>query len=134
MNRYAKGANAERELIQQLYSLGFSVARMAGSGKTSLPSPDIIALNKYKKLAFECKAWNGNYLSIPAQQMRELISWGKKAEVEMFVAWKMPNHGWFFLKPEHFNSSEKHFSISKQKALKKAISLNVVLGSQSQLK
>ena len=134
MNRYAKGANAERELIQQLYSLGFSVVRTAGSGKTSLPSPDIIALNKYKKLCFECKAWKGKHLSIPLQQMLELVSWGKKAEVEMFVAWKIPDKGWLFLKPEHFNKSEKAFSISKEKALKKALSLNIVSGLQSTIR
>lgn len=132
MTRYQKGANAERELIQQLFSKGFSVARMAGSGKTSLPSPDIIALNKSKKLGFECKAWKGNYLSLPAQQMKELVFWGKNADVEMFVAWKIPNKGWLFLKPEFFNSSEKHYSISKEKAFKKAMPMNVVLGLQKQ--
>jgi len=57
MARYAKGASAERELTKILWAKGLAVARVAGSGKNSLPMPDIIAMGNEKKLAFECKAW-----------------------------------------------------------------------------
>src|SRR3990167_2246744 len=72
MAHYAKGANAERELIHLLYDRGFAVVRVAGSGKTSLPCPDIVALAPKVKLAFECKAWDKEHLNITTAQMDEL--------------------------------------------------------------
>ncbi|MEW6294697.1 MAG: Holliday junction resolvase Hjc [Candidatus Diapherotrites archaeon] len=134
MTYYAKGANAERELIHILFEKGFSVVRAAGSAATALPCPDIIALNKEKRLAFECKAWSSTHLSIPSEQMKELISWGERAGTETYVAWKIPNKGWLFLKPQAFNKTPKHFIISKKKAFTKSLELNVITGRQAVLK
>ena len=52
----------------------------------------------------------------------------------MMVAWKVPHNGWLFLKPEHFNESDKAFSISKETAFKKSTQLNVLIGKQNQLR
>ncbi len=134
MTRYAKGANAERELIHELFDRGFSVVRVAGSGKTALPAPDIIALSRNKKLAFECKAWGSNSVSIPLQQMRELVSWCERAGVEAFVAWKFPREGWFFLKPEHFTKTAHAYNCTKHNALKQKLDLNVITGRQATLR
>ncbi len=133
MAAYRKGANAERELIHKLFDLGFSVARIAGSGSTSLPSPDIIALTPEKRLAIECKFWNSEYLHIPVKEMEQLSQWAKRAGTEMFVAWKIPNKGWFFLGPDHFNKTDKNFIVSKKTAMKKGISLLVAIGKQKTL-
>ena len=133
MARYRKGANAERELIHKLYNLGFSVVRVAGSGATSLPSPDILALTPKKKLAIECKFWNSAYLHIHVDEMKQLVSWAERAGTEMYVAWKIPNRGWFFLLPEHFNKTDKNFIVSKKAAMKKGLSLLVVAGKQKTL-
>lgn len=134
MTRYSKGANAERELIHELYNRGFSVVRVAGSGKTALPAPDIIALSREKKLAFECKAWSSGSVSIPLDQMRELISWCERGGAEPFIAWKFPREGWFFLKPEHFDKTGCAFNCTKRTALRHKIDLNVIAGRQATLK
>ena len=134
MARYAKGANAERELIHKLYRSGFSIARVAGSGSSSLPCPDLIALTSNKRLAFECKAHDSNYLNIPVQQMEELISWAGNAGTEFFIAWKLPRKGWHFLGPKLFKKNKANYSISKEQAIKEAVSFNVMIGRQSTLK
>ncbi len=134
MTRYAKGANAERELIHELFNRGFSVVRVAGSGKTALPAPDIIALSQQKKLAFECKAWSSSSVAIPLEQMRELVQWCERAGVEPFVAWKFPREGWFFLKPGHFTKTEKAYNCTKRNALKQRLNLDVIAGRQATLK
>ncbi len=133
MGKYRKGAGAERELIHKLFSLGFSVARIAGSGSTSLPSPDIIALTPEKRLAIECKFWNSDYLHIPVDEMEQLAGWAGRAGTEMFVAWKIPNKGWFFLLPTHFNKNKKNFTVSKKNAMKFGIPLLVAIGKQKTL-
>lgn len=134
MARYKKGADAERELIHILYDKGFAVVRTAGSGKTSLPAPDLVALSKEKRLAFECKAWKGNYLNIPIRQIEELKKWGKMASAELYIAWKIPRKGWLFLPLKLLKKKNKNFTISRKRASQKGIELNVLLGIQKQLR
>jgi len=132
MSHYNKGANAERELIRMFWKEDFAVARTAGSGKNALPMPDLIALNKKRKIVIEAKAWRSNYLSIREEQMNELLKWKEVANAEVFVAWKYPNKGWFFIEPKHF-SKKKHYSLSLVKAKKIGLPFEVLIGKQSQL-
>jgi Holliday junction resolvase len=134
MARYRKGADSERELIKQCFERNYSVVRVAGSGKTSLPAPDVIALKKGKILAFECKAWDSNYLTLGKNQMSELVSWSERAGADMFIAWKIPKKGWIFLKPSDFKETSKNFIITRKKAFARGQKLSVVLGEQARLK
>lgn len=134
MARYSKGANAERELIRELWNKGFAVTRTAGSGSTPLPAPDLVALGKEKKLAFECKAWKSSYLSLDIAQMEEQLEWCERADAELYIAWKIPHEGWLFLHPKHFNKTPKFYYISRKNANKNAVKLEVILGQQATLK
>ena len=134
MTRYAKGADAERELIHLLFDKGFSVVRVAGSGKTALPAPDLIALHKGRILAFECKAWASGSIHIPVSQMQELLSWCDRAGAEIFLAWKYPHKGWFFLKPGDFSQTDKNNSITLRHAQARAIHLDVLTGHMARLR
>jgi len=133
MSKYRKGSDAERELQQTLWNMGMAVIRVAGSGASLLPAPDLIAMSKKKKLAFECKAWDSAYLTIPKKQMLELKEWSGKAGADFFIAWKIPYRGWLFLPEKAFTKTEKAYTISKSKAKKKSLNLNVITGSQSML-
>jgi Holliday junction resolvase len=128
MAQYSKGANAERELVHTLFDAGFSVVRVAGSGKTSLPAPDIIALRKGRVIAFECKAWNAKNLAIPIEQMQEFRQWCNRAGAEAVIGWKVPHKGWFFLKPEQLHNSGKYFLISLKDAMQRGKSLQELIG------
>jgi Holliday junction resolvase len=127
---YNKGANAERELIHTLSDKGFAVLRVAGSGVSPLPSPDVVALKNGRILAIECKAWKGAHLAIPIVTMNDEVNWAKTAGAEFFVAWKIPREGWLFFKFEHFHNAGKNFMISLEEAKKASISLEVLIGSQ----
>ncbi|MFH1240623.1 MAG: Holliday junction resolvase Hjc [Candidatus Diapherotrites archaeon] len=133
MAQYRKGANAERELIHKLYDMGFSVVRIAGSGGTSLPSCDILALSPEKKLAIECKAWANENLSIKDAQMQELEEWSKKAGIEFLIAWKVPHKGWYFLPKELFKKTGKAYSLSLKKAMKYGMDITIATGKQKTL-
>lgn len=110
------------------------MVRVAGSGKNALPMPDIVALSKAKKLAFECKAWGASYLNLSVGQMEEQIGWAKRAGAEFFVVWKVPRKGFLFLDPNDFVKAGKNYVISLKKAQGCALDLGVVLGEQSRLK
>ncbi|MCR4335167.1 MAG: Holliday junction resolvase Hjc [archaeon] len=133
MAHYNKGANAERELIRMFWKEGFAVARTAGSGKNALPMPDLIVLSKTRKIVIEAKAWRSDYLNINFEQMEELLKWKELSNAEVFVAWKYPNKGWFFIDPKHFNKA-KHYSISFSKVQKVGVVFDVFIGKQSLLK
>ena len=48
MKSYTKGAKFERELVWEFWNSGWVAIRAAGSGRISLPVPDIIALKNEK--------------------------------------------------------------------------------------
>lgn len=129
MAHYNKGANAERELIHTLHKMGFAVLRVAGSGVSPLPSPDVVALKGGRILAFECKAWRGGHLAIPVVAMADEINWALTAGAEFFVAWKIPRGGWLFVKAEHFHNAGKNFMISLAEAKSSSVSLEALAGS-----
>ncbi len=133
MAHYNKGANAERELLQLFWAKGFAVARTAGSGKNALPMPDLIVMGKGRSIVIEAKAWRNNNLTILDYQMQELLKWQELAGAEVYVAWRYPNKGWVFLKPEHFHKN-KHYAISFRQAQNVGSTLEVLLGEQIQLK
>lgn len=122
MQRYSKGARAERELLDILSKKGFVVIRAAGSGVNSI-SPDIVAIKDSKVYAFECKFWNKSNLNLEKDKIRYLKEIQKHG-IKSFIAWKIPRIGWFLIKPKELSEKSKCFSISKTKVLEINRSLN----------
>lgn len=56
MTKYEKGAKFERALVRDFWKHGWSAMRSAGSGNTSLPSPDVVAAKDGKIILVECKS------------------------------------------------------------------------------
>jgi len=133
MAHYRKGAAAERELLQRFFEKGYAVARVAGSGVSPYPCPDIVAYSPANRFALECKALKSKYLNIPLGRMHELLAWSKKAESEAVIAWKVPRKGWLFLSKNHFRQNRKHYSVSLESAMKKARDFQTLIGEQTQL-
>ncbi len=116
MPYHSKGANAERELMHLFFQAGFSVVRIAGSGTSPLPAPDVIALKAGRIIAVECKARKAKNLAIALVQIGELLDWAKKAGSEAWVGWKIPRKGWLFFKPAQMNKTGKFFTLSLKQA------------------
>lgn len=116
MNRYTKGARGERELLNRLSEMGYSVIRSAGSGVNSI-SPDILALKANSGFAFECKAWDRGSVSIEPEKFEELRKWEKNAGMQTYIAWRMNSVGWYFVKLDEMNRNGKSYSVTKRKAL-----------------
>jgi Holliday junction resolvase len=116
MHTYVKGARSERELLNRFYSLGYSVMRSAGSGVNSL-GPDILAIKDGVCLAFECKAWERNRLSIDMEGFEKIRKWKENTKFPTYVAWRMNNRGWYFIELEEMKKGEKDYSITKKKTL-----------------
>ncbi len=116
MHRYVKGARSERELINFFYKLNYSVIRSAGSGVNSL-SPDIIVIKNKQGFAFECKAWDRTSLSIDKDRYQSLVDWETNTGMSTFLAWRMNIKGWYFIKLDEMNETNKHYTVTMTKAL-----------------
>jgi Holliday junction resolvase len=115
IQRYSKGARGERELLNTLYKMGYSVVRAAGSGVNSI-SPDIIAVKSGKGMVFECKAWDRGSLSIDHEKFESLRLWRDNAMMETFLAWRMNGEGWYFLKLDELKKNEKSYTVTMKDA------------------
>lgn len=130
MRRYNKGARSERELLNKLYELGYSVVRAAGSGVNAL-GPDIIAIKKGICFAFECKAWDRGSLSIEPDQFEKLVEWERNSAAFTFVAWKVKNKGWYFIKLNEFTKAERNYNVTMKKAFEINRSMDYVINFSS---
>ena len=99
-----KGTRFERELSNKLIEKGYLVVRAAGSGVMQT-APDLLAFRSYEHIAFECKAWDSERLSLRQEQYNLLKDWIEKAGLTVYVAWKVPQEGWFFIKLYELNEN-----------------------------
>lgn len=116
IQRYSKGARGERELLNELYSRGYSVVRAAGSGVNSI-SPDIIAVKAGRGIVFECKAWDRGSLSIDHDKFESLRQWRDSAGLETFIAWRMNGQGWFFVRLEEMTRNRNSCTVTRKNAV-----------------
>jgi len=117
LKRYSKGARAERELLNYLSSVGYSVMRSAGSGVNSI-SPDIIAIKNKKGIIFESKAWDSTSISIDHEKFNTLKTWENNTGMDTYMAWRMNGEGWFFIKLDEMTKTEKNYTVTKKDAFK----------------
>ncbi len=115
IQRYSKGARGERELLNELYGRGYSVARAAGSGVNAI-SPDIIAVRGGKGIVFECKAWDRGSLSIDHEKFESLRLWRDNALMDTYMAWRMSGEGWYFIKLDEMTKNERSYTVTKKTA------------------
>jgi holliday junction resolvase Hjr len=121
MKNKSKGSNAERELLFKLYDRGFAVVRVAGSGCSTLPTPDIIAVKNKLTIAIECKTKKGEYLNIKESQIQELITWENMAKCKSYVAWRVSKDCWYFIDIYSLNKTNKAHSIKKKEIIEKGL-------------
>ena len=92
-----KGTAAERELLRMFWDNGWAALRTPGSGSARFPSPDIIAGNRVRRLAIECKTTKEVKKYIPKKEIAALLEFSGRFGAEPWVGVKLENRTWFFL-------------------------------------
>ncbi|HLC65976.1 MAG TPA: Holliday junction resolvase Hjc [Candidatus Nanoarchaeia archaeon] len=122
MSRKSKGINAEREIIHKFWGTGnWCALRVAGSGSMKYPSPDILASNKLRRLAIECKTCGDEKKYIPEEDIQQLKDFIAFFGGEPWLAIKFDRMDWYFLSLEDLEKSEKSYVISKELAKNKGL-------------
>ena len=107
-----KGSNAERELIHLFWSKEWAAARIAGSGSTTHPAPDVIAHKEGLCLVIECKACASSSKYLEKREISELLSYAQLAGARPFIAIRFDRKPWFFLNPEDLKETPKFFLVT----------------------
>jgi Holliday junction resolvase len=117
MSRKSKGCNAERELIHLFWSVeGWAASRVAGSGSSQFPSPDILVGSKNRKLAIECKAVKGNSKYLPKEEINMLVEYCERFGAEPWIGIRFNNQGWSFMRVVDLKESGKNYVITRESA------------------
>ncbi len=121
MSRKSKGINAERDLIHKFWGSGWASIRVAGSGSMRYPSSDILATNKIRRLAIECKTSKEPWKYIEKEDIEQLRVFSELFNAEPYIAVKFNKKDWFFLTLEDLEETDKAFMINIEKAEMKGI-------------
>lgn len=120
MSRKSKGINAERDLIHKFWGVeNWGAVRIAGSGSSRFPSPDIVAGNGPRKLAIECKSSKKPFKYLTKEETEQLKLFASIFGAEPWIAVKFDK--WFFLSLEDLKETKKSFVISLEGAKRKGI-------------
>ncbi len=129
INRKAKGSNAERQLIKLLHENSWSAVRIAGSGSSKYPSPDILAGNGFRRIAIECKSTKDNKKYLSKDEINQLKIFSKNFGAEAWIALKFPGKEWIFFMTEDLEEKGNSYLASLELANIKGLSLSDILKS-----
>ncbi len=116
MKPKVKGSNAERELVHKFWDAGWAIARVAGSGSTSLPAPDLIAGFAGKTLAIECKVTSSNIQYFTKDEIESLQEFAARFEAEPWVAVKFNRDAWYFTPAQDLEPTDSALKLSQERA------------------
>lgn len=122
MSNKSKGINAERELIHRFWGTElWSAVRIAGSGSMRYPSADILATNKLRRLAIECKVTKDKSKYLEKEVVEQLKEFSNIFGAEPWIAVKFKGSDWFFLNIEDIEETDKCYVIEKELAERKGL-------------
>ena len=132
MGSKVKGSRTERELVHLFNNTGLWAAiRIAGSGLTKDPNPDVLAGNKQRYLAIECKSLKSNIKYLYPEEITQIIDFSSKFGAEPWIGIRFNNQGWYFIKPEHLEKTKsEYYSVSLLLAKEKGLSFKDLIKMQ----
>ncbi len=121
MSGKTKGTSAERELLKQFWNSGWACVRVAGSGSTSYPAPDLVVGNGVRKLAIECKAIRGENKYFSEEEVEQLKVFASLFGAEPWVGVRFDRIGWRFFGVEELKKTPAGHSVSFELAKLKGL-------------
>ena len=95
--RKAKGTAAENELIHNFWDNDWACIRVAGSGSTKYPAPDILSSRGDRKIVMEVKVTNEVKKYFTRQEINDLKFFGERFGAESWVGVKFAENQWYFI-------------------------------------
>jgi Holliday junction resolvase len=128
MSLKSKGINAERELVHMFWSENWACLRIAGSGSSRYPCPDILVGNKLRRLAIECKVTKEKKKYFEKKEINALRTFAGIFGSEPWVAVKFKGCEWYFTSLDDLSETEKCFVISLEEIRTKGLLFEELIG------
>uniref|UniRef100_A0A7J2TGW6 Crossover junction endodeoxyribonuclease Hjc n=1 Tax=Archaeoglobus fulgidus TaxID=2234 RepID=A0A7J2TGW6_ARCFL len=109
-----KGSRFERSLIEELWKNGFAAVRVAGSGISHFPCPDVVAGNGNSFFAFEVKMRRSLPLYISSEEIKKLQDFSRAFGAKGYIALKLPREKWKFFGAEDLKKTSKGYKIDEE--------------------
>jgi len=112
--RKATGTIAENELIHLFWnSKNWVCVRVAGSGSTQFPAPDLLASRGDKKIVMEVKVVGGVKKYFTGQEIRDLNFFAEKFGAEPWVGVQFEKKQWYFITTNELSlTKSENYSIN----------------------
>jgi len=127
MSKKSIGSNGEREIVKAFWENGWAAIRSPGSGSSRLPSPDIIAGTKNRKIVIEAKVTKENKKYFDNEEISQLKHFGEVFGAEIWVAVKFQKEKWIFVTLEDLTVSGESFVLTKQQAQLKGLLIEEII-------
>ena len=114
MNTKSKGTNAERDLLHLFWNSGWACVRIAGSGSSKYPNPDLIASNKTRLLAIECKTSAGSKKYLKREDIKQISLFAELFSAEPWFSIKFNRGEWHFILCCDLKRTKTGFLIDKE--------------------
>jgi len=128
MSLKSKGINAERELVHMFWAKDWACLRIAGSGSSRYPSPDLLVGNKLRRLAVECKTTKEKSKYFDKERIYSLRKFADVFGAEPWIAVKFKDHEWYFVSLEDLKDTGNGFSLNVDGAKSKGLLFEEMLG------
>ena len=112
MGAKTKGTNAERELIHMFWKKGWAAVRVAGSGSSHYPSPDVLVGNNLRRLAIECKAVGGTSKYLSLEQVGDLNVFAERFGAEAWIGLRFNREEWLFITTCELEKAESTYRVN----------------------
>ena len=96
-NKKAKGTAAENELVHKFWENNWVCVRVAGSGSTQFPAPDLLASRGDRRIMMEVKIVNSHKKYFSEQEIKDLEYFSERFGAESWVGICFEGRQWFFL-------------------------------------
>ncbi|MBI2101976.1 Holliday junction resolvase [Candidatus Woesearchaeota archaeon] len=116
-----KGSKAERELLHLFWAKGWATIRSAGSGSMKYPGPDLIASNKARRLAIECKSTKKTKQYLEEYDIKQLKDFCDIFGAEPWFAVRFARKNWLFLGIEDIEKTETGYVIDSKVAERRGL-------------
>src|SRR3989338_7102568 len=127
MSMKSKGTKGERDLVRRFWDNGWAAIRSPGSGSSRLPSPDIIAGTKNRKIVIEAKITKEDRKYFDAEEIEQIRHFGEIFGAEPWLAIKFKGEDWLFVNLEDIENVGRTFLVSREIAKRKGLLLEEVI-------
>ena len=130
VNRKAKGTKGERELVKFFNESSWSCIRVAGSGSSQYPSPDILAGNAVRRVAIECKVTKENKKYFPEEELEQLRTFARGFGAESWIGLRFAGEPWYFLLIEDLEKTGNLWAASLELAKRRGLTAEELIGKE----